>query len=833
MRWLRRILVVLLVLVVAGAGFMLWTVRRSFPQVNGEIGVDGLHEPVTIHRDRWGIPHIMATSDHDLFFAQGFVHAQERFWQMDFWRHIGSGRLSEMFGESQVETDKFLRSLGFADLARQELATMPDEHRQVLQWYADGVNAYIAGRSGPEISLEYAVLGLQNSGYEIELWDPIHTLTWAKLMSWDLSGNMYEEIERAELSTVVAPERLDEIMPPYPEDRPVIVETSAAGSGDDAAGAALPAGSIPVLRNTADLARALHEVTGGGFAGIGSNSWVVDGTRTATGEPILANDTHLAIQMPAIWFINGLHCPLTGPECSYRATGLSFAGAPGVIVGHNGHHAWGVTTQMVDTQDLYVERVNPDDPGQYEVDGEWVDFETRTETIAVAGGDDVTFEVRSTRHGPVISGTYLDEGAFDGSGVVEVPDEYVVALAWETLRPSTIFEAILGIGRARTYPEFRDALAGWDIAAQNVIYADIDGNIAYHSTGRVPVRAGHDGRVPVPGWTTGYDWIDTVPTDTLPSLFNPDTGMIVTANNPVTRPGSTPHFGQSSNRGMRAARIIDVLETSATVDAEAMRRLQMDTFDSFAAEMVPRLLEVDSDDPGVLRIQELLRHWADSSAPFGAEGDSAGAAAWMATWRHILLAGFADELGEDRLPDGEDRWALAVSRLMDQPDNEWWDDVTTPEVETRDDILIAAMSEASSELTAAMGDNPGSWSWGRLHVARFRNQSLGESGIGPIEWLFNRTAPRRVGGSSTLVNAIGWNPAVGYEVDWIPSFRMVVDLADLRRSSLLHSTGQSGHAFHPHYDDMIEPWVEGVQAPMLWHADDIERAARSTLTLTP
>jgi penicillin amidase len=835
MRWVRRILGLLLVLVLVGAGFMLWTIRRSFPKVDGEMRVEGLQAPVTVHRDQWGVPHIFATSDHDLFFAQGFVHAQERFWQMDFWRHIGSGRLSEMFGESQVETDMFLRSMGFAHLAEQELATMPESHRQRLQWYADGVNAYIDGRSGAEISLEYAILGLQNSGYEIEPWTPIHTLTWAKLMSWDLSGNLREELERIRLSRIVAPERLAEILPPYPEERPVIVEEWDSGqdaTGDDAS-AALPEGSVPVLLEAAERAGALWALTGGGFAGIGSNSWVVDGTRTVTGKPILANDPHLSIQMPSIWFMNGLHCPLQNPDCSYEAIGFSFAGAPGVIIGHNGHHAWGFTTEMLDTQDLFVEKVDPGDPTRYEANGEWVPFERRTETIQVAGGEPVTFEVLSTRHGPVISGMLVDADELDDNRVVETPERYVVALAWETLKPSTVFEAILGLGEARDYPSFREAVSRWDIAAQNIVYADVDGNIAYHATGRIPIRARGDGTVPVPGWTGEYEWVGNVPFEDLPSLFNPPRGWIVTANNPVIRPDALPYFGESSNRGARAARIIDLLETAGPVDVDDMRRFQMDTFDIWAAEMVPRLLEVSTDDSAALEIQRVLGEWARSSQPFSATGDSAGAAAWMATWRHILIRAFADELGEDQLPDGEDRWSLAIRGLMDEPDNPWWDDISTPGTETRDVILVRAMADAYEELTGLMGKDTSRWAWGKIHVAEFRNQSLGESGIGPIEWLFNRSAPKRVGGSSTLVNAVGWNPAVGYEVDWIPSMRMVIDLADFGRSTAMHSTGQSGHAFHPHYDDMIEAWTDGRAMELLWDPSDIERAARETLTLRP
>lgn len=829
MRWLKRILLTLVVLLLAASGFVAWTVRRSFPQVDGELSVAGLERPVSIHRDSWGVPHIFGETDHDIFFAQGFVHAQERFWQMDFWRHIGSGRLSEMFGPGQMETDIFLRSLGFAAIAERELELMPAADRQVLEWYADGVNAYISGRSGAEISLEYAVLGLQNSSYEIEPWNPVHTLTWAKLMSWDLSANLGDEIDRAILARTISADRLAELYPPYPEDRPVIVE----GTGEESpeTGPPAPAAAVPSLRHVRDLVARLNGVTGGGFDGIGSNSWVVDGTLTATGAPILANDTHLAIQMPAIWFQNGLHC--TRADCTYSATGLSFAGAPGVVVGHNGHHAWGVTTQAVDTQDVFIERVNPDNPGQYEVEGEWVDFAARTETIRVAGGDDRSFEVLTSRHGPVISGSYVDEGAFDGSPITELPDSYALALAWQTLEPSTLVEALLGIGRAQTYEEFKAAASKWDIAAQNIVYADVDGNIAYHSTGEIPVRNAGDGTAPVPGWTTEYDWVGVVPSEDLPSILNPESGMIVTANNPVIRPGSLPEMGRTANQGMRASRIIAMLSSGSSIDTEDMRRFQTDTFDELAASLVPLLVEVESDNPGVLRIQELLQHWSAGAAPFGAEGDSAGAAAWMATWRHILLGTFWDDLGEEHLPWGGDRWAQVVANLVEDPESGWWDDKTTAEVELRDDILAQSMDEAASELTTRMGDNPGSWTWGRLHVAHFDNQSLGESGIGPIEWLFNRTAPHRVGGSSTLVNAVGWDVSAGYEVDWIPSFRMVVDLGNLGRSTMLHSTGQSGHAFHHHYDDMIEPWVDGVQAPLLWRRETIEDEARSTLTLFP
>lgn len=831
MRWLKRIGVVLVVVVLVAGAFGVWTVRRSFPQVSGELRVPGLEAPVTVYRDDWGIPHFYATTTHDLFFAQGFVHAQERFWQMDFWRHIGAGRLSELFGESQVDTDVFLRSLGFTEIARQELAMMDLERRSILESYADGVNAYLAERDGAALSLEYAVLGLQNQGYEVEPWHPLHTLTWAKVMSWDLGANLRDEIDRVVFGRYLSATQVEELYPPYPDDAPVIVAEDSSGGAT--VPATLPEDAFAALSRARAAVVRLDELTGGGFEGIGSNSWVVSGSRTTTGDPILANDTHLAIQMPAIWFVNGLHCVEVGPECPDDIAGLSFAGAPGVVVGHNGRLAWGVTNQAVDTQDLFVERVDPDDPTRYEVDGEWVEFERRSETIRVAGGEDVVFDVLGTRHGPVISDTLLEPGELEGSSALELPDGYVVALAWQSLEPSTVFEALLEMGRAENHQSFREALELWDIAPQNVVYADVVGNIAYHSTGEIPIRAAGDGRYPVPGWSGEYDWVGLVPFEDLPRVFNPDAGLVVAANNPVLRPGSEPYFGETTNRGYRAERIASLLENAGELDPAAMRRIQMDTFDVVAARVVPLLLEMENSDEGVLAIQGTLRDWASGVDAFSASGESAGAAAWMATWRHLLAGVFADDVPEDLWPSGGDRWALAVTRLLEEPESPWWDHGPTPAVETRDDVLVGAMRAAHSELVGLMGASPSSWSWGRLHVARFANQSFGVSGIGPVEWLFNRSAPRRVGGSSTLVNAVGWDASVGYEVDWIPSFRLVVDLGDLGRSTVMHSTGQSGHAFHHHYDDMIEAWADGVQAPLHWTRAAVENAARTTLRLLP
>ncbi len=831
MRWVRRILVVLLVLGVAIGVFGFFMIRRSFPQTDGQIEVAGLGNQVEVVRDVDGVPHIYASTTQDLFFAQGYTHAQDRFWQMDFWRHVGAGRLAEMFGEDQVETDMFLRSLDFTGIAEQELDEMPAEHRGILEAYAAGVNAYLEEHSPSQISLEYAILPLQNSGYEIEPWTPVHSLTWAKVMSWDLSWNLLQEIDRATLSASLPLDRIAQLYPAYPEGTPVIVPSEQAAGTRRVVTAYSPE-QLQVLAMAADKARAVWERTGGGFSGIGSNNWVVGGSRTESGMPILANDPHLAIQMPSIWYLNGLHCTTSGPECPYQVAGYSFAGIPGVVIGHNDQIAWGVTNEAVDTQDLFIEKINPDNPHQYEYEDEWVDAEVRRETIRVAGGEDVGFEVMVTMHGPIISDTYFEEPPFQGS-TLDLPEPFAVSLAWQSLQPSTLVEAIIGLNQAGNYEEFRAAASRWDIAAQNLVYADIEGNIAYQATGEIPIRVGHDGSWPVPGWTDDFQFSNgLVPFEDLPRMFNPPRGYVATANNRVIA-GGDPFFSVDSDLGYRAARIEEMLEMSGDYSVASGQAMQMDNRDGGADNLMPHLLRVESESEAVLAMQEVLTPWSEGEDPFQSAPTSPGAAAYQATWVHLLALTFHDELPEDSWPEGGSRWFEVVAALLESPDDIWWDDTSTSEVEDRDAILVMAMSEAHAELTERLGGDPAGWEWARLHKANFENQTFGQSGIAPIEWLFNRAAPTRLGGGADLVNAVGFYPPVGYEVDWVPSMRMVVDLADLSASTVIHTTGQSGHAFHEHYADMIDDWSDGIQRPLRWTREQVDAGAEGLLVLTP
>lgn len=845
-RGLIGLIVLALVLAAGGAyyfkGHLPNTVApRSFPQTEGEIALEGLDGQVDIYRDPMGVPHIYASTRNDLFFAQGYVHAQERFWQMDTWRHIGSGTLSEMFGGSQVETDAFLRTLGWRRTAELEYTRLGDEERAIIDAYTKGVNAYIKDRGATALSLEYAILGLLSPDYVIEPWTPVHSLTWGKAMAWDLRGNMDDEIERAVLLKTFTPEQVAELFPAYPSDHPSIVNRLGEGTSSNASAPAaafeIPDETLAVLGHNVSL---LEHALGPAADGIGSNSWAVSGSLTSTGMPLLANDPHLGIQMPSIWYQAHLECRPKTDACPYNVAGFTFAGVPGVVIGHNERIAWGVTNLGPDVMDLYIEKVNPEDPDQYEVNGEWVDFETRTETIDVVGGEPVEITVRSTRHGPVISGVFgplKDENTADDPEFVpfreragiELPEQYVIALKWTALEPSTPFEAIWGFNKAGSWDEFRDAARQFHVPAQNLLYADVDGNIGYQTPGDIPIRARGDGTVPVPGWTDEYEWTGLIPFEELPFVLNPEEGYIVTANNRSHPPDYAYLITRDWDHGFRARRIVDMLESAPVgMDVSYMQVMQADSFNANGPVFVPLLtgMNYKAATPTDAIALDILQKW-----DFQNSVDSSGAAVFSAFWRHLMKNTFHDQLPERYWPSGGGRWFEVLRNAG--PDSFWWDDVTTTEaVESRDDILRKSFVEGVAELEGLLGNDPGAWRWGDLHTATFRNGTLGESGIGLIEALFNR-GPFPTGGGSSIVNATGWDAAWGYEVTNVPSMRMIVDLGDLNISLTVHTTGQSGHAYHEHYMDMAETWARVEYYPMRWDANSVAAQAEGYLVLVP
>lgn len=840
----------LVIALVVGAGLAFSGVRRPFPQTGGEITIAGLSGPVEVIRDERGVPQIFADTADDLAMAQGFVHAQDRFFEMDLRRHITAGRLSELVGSAGIETDKVVRTLGWRRVAEQELPLLEPRTRRLLQAYADGVNAYLGSKASPSaMAFEYVVLGQQVGSISVEEWTPVDSLAWLKAMAWDLKGNYADELTRARLAGRMNAAQIQELFPPHDyEARPPILSAE-----EWAPSAAAPDGSVALDELAPDLGdvdrveaafrtvqaalEAVPQLVGSGD-GVGSNSWAVTGSKSSTGQAILANDPHLGVGIPGIFYQVGLHCRAVSERCPFNVGGYSFAGLPGVIIGHNDHIAWGLTTLRADVADLYLHRLRDE---EYLRDGAYVPLETRTERIRVAGGTDQEIVIRQAAQGPLLSDVIPAVAEAGGTAPVQgqdVRERYAVALAWTGLIPGNTADALIAINAATNFDEFRAAAEKFAVPSQNLIYADVDGNIGYQAPGQIPIRTSAiqgapPGYWPAPGWDSRFDWRGFVPFDQLPWAYNPGSDFIVAANQPVTE-SVQPFITSEHDHGYRSTRIRDMITAADTLSPDDMREMQMDSLNTFAPTLVNTLLQIDtSDDPFTAEGQRLLVDW-DYMTPADSSPAGAAAAFYNAVWRNLLALLFDDELPRDLWVSGNAQHQAAVTELLRRPDSLWWDNKQTPGVtEERDEILRQALQAARLELTRQLGKDPGTWDWGKLHTLTFEHPVLGgETVPSPIRWLVNR-GPYAMPGGSSIVNANGWDASAGYEVNWGPAMRMVVDLSDLNSSTWVNQTGQSGHPYHAHYDDQIDAWVAGEQFPWPHSEDAVREAASETLILTP
>ncbi len=848
---LRRIAIAvsaaLALLLVVGTVTAVWSVRRSFPQTEGEVSLPGLTSQVRVLRDDYGVPQIYADTSEDLFYAQGFVQAQDRFFEMDFRRHATAGRLAEMFGPDALETDMFVRTMGWREVAEREFALLDADTRRYLEAFSAGVNAYLEDRRPSEISLEYTVLGLGGLDYTPEEWTPVDSLAWLKAMAWDLRSNMQDEVDRTLASEVLADGEITELYPAYPmqQHRPV-VQSGAVVDGEfqeDAPSttsrrpnrAAFSPQVIDALDRVRRLSDGLPQLLGTG-PGIGSNAWAVSGRRTSTGQPLLANDPHLGPTMPGIWYQMGLHCNDVGPQCPFDVSGYTFAGMPGVIIGHNQRIAWGFTNLAADVSDLYIERIRGD---TYRYGDRNLPLQTRRETIRVTGGDDYEIPVRSTRHGPLISDVDGQLQEVAGLGAERMPgppgraepgkSELALALKWTALEPRPTADAIFGLNAAQDWNDFRAAARDFAVPSQNMVYADVEGHIGYQAPGVIPVRRAGTGDWPVPGWDPAYDWAeDPVPFRALPNELDPKEGYVVTANQAVVDSAYPYYLGDSWSYGYRSQRLVDLIEDELSLTVDDMAAMQTDSRNGNAATLVPYLLDVNLPQRYVRQGQRVLGDW-----DLRQQQDSAGAAFFNVVWRNLLEKTFHDQLPRTVWPDGSDRWFEVMRGLLEDPRSRWWDNVRTEDIqETRDDVIIEAMTEARYEMTRRQARDPQLWTWGHLHQLELVHETLGTSGIGIVEALFNR-GPYEVGGGESVVNATGWTAPEGYAVDWAPSMRMVASLGDLDESRWINLTGSSGHAFNQHYKDQFALWREGETIPWAFTRRAVEASSGEELLLVP
>jgi penicillin amidase len=827
---LFTILVLLIVIVVLAAGGTgVYLVRKDFPQTDGTLQVSGLQARVDVIRDKYGVPHIYASNDHDLFFAQGYVHAQDRFWQMEFWRRVGAGRLSEILGPSTASTDRYLRTLGLMRAAQTEAGQLGPEERAVLEAYAAGVNAYLSTHKD-NLGLEFTLLQANGVKFDPEPWTPYNSLTWLKMMAYDLGGNMDQELLRAQLLKALGPDKLAELIPPvYPTGMPVILPPSGALRD-------LRAGEL--LRQS-QAQRALLGMDG---EGLGSNNWVIAGSRSTTGKPLLANDPHLGMQMPAIWYEVDMQCVELTADCKNRFTGFSFAGVPGVIIGHNDRIAWGLTNVGPDVQDLYVEDVQGDAvkfkgalvplkivEEIIKVKGQLPDTyrptPNETSTYDEAGGmTTITLKVRIVpHHGPLMSDVDPDLAAAGPA----------LSLKWTALEPGKVANTLVLLDRAQNWDDFRKALAPFQAPSQNFIYADVDGHIGWQVPGQIPIRpAGCDGRMPAPG-DGSCEWQGFVPYDDLPRSYDPPQAYIATANNAPYGPGYKYVLGYDWDFGYRAERIVEMITAQPKLSLDDLATIQFDSKDLLAAELIPQLTNVKPADPKAQQALEAMRNW-----DFQARRDRVGAMVWASFYRHMLIDTYGDELGQDLSKAYLGTSALnrlVLSRTYADPQSPWWDDTATAGVtETREQIVERALNDTVQELTEKLGPDTTGWTWGKLHTITFENQSLGQSNAlgGLLKMLLNR-GPSPVDGGSSIVNAASWSFWSPYTMRSGASMRMLVDLSNLANSRSVFTTGQSGHPYNPHYDDFTALWANGQTHPQLFDRAAVEQNAEGRLVLVP
>jgi penicillin amidase len=781
--WLGGLVVVALGAAGVAGGAALWRVRSPWPQTGGELEVVGLHAPVTVWRDARGVPSLSATDEHDLFFAQGFVHAQDRLWQMQLGRMFARGELAAAFGEAALDADRMVWTLGLPLAAARSEQRLDPETRAALQAYAEGVNAYL--HSGASLPVEFAVLGVQP-----DPWRVTDSLLVGEAIAMGLGQNASTEVLRLRVAAQLGPDGVAALLPDYPARYPVVVPTAQAGEPPPP----LP-GAVPKL----------------GHPGAGSNAFVVAGSRTATGQPILANDTHLALSAPSIWYENALY------GGSYAVTGFSLPGAPFVAIGHNGSVAWGLTSLVSDAQDLYLEHL--DEAGRYEAEGQWLPLEVEVHTLAVAGADPVEHQVRLTRHGPLANQALY--------GAASLPP---LALRSQTREGSTLMRAMATMDRARDWPSFVEALRDWDRPGVNFVYADTAGNIGYHAAGRIPIRApGDTGQWPVEGWTADHEWAGFIPFDELPQALNPPAGFLVSANNRVVGEDYPYTITHDWGDPFRAARLTEQLAAHGRLTLEDAARLQRDTYSVQADELLPYLLAARPEDPLEREALASLEGWDRRF-----ETDNVAALVYFAWSWKLVPAILADELGEPLMADLDPivRIQTDLAGLLVRTEDPLFDDVRTDAREDRDAIVARALTEATTWLRQTRGDEVERWTWGSLHRVGFQHQPLGQSGIPPLDWLVN-PPPVPVPGEALAPNASAWDGMRPFAVTFGPATRFVADLGDLSRSRSATPLGQSGHLFHPHSQDQLDAWVEADTFPMPLGPSGAAAAAVEILTLKP
>ena len=801
MRFLLRLGGVLFVLLLLCAGAAYGYLRLSLPKVEGEIQLAGLGGQVDVQRDRYGIPHIFAKSLEDAVFGLGFVHAQDRLWQMELNRRLAAGRMAEILGPAALETDRFLRTLGVRRAAEANLRQIEPETRKLLAAYAAGVNAFLA--TDPVLPIEFILTGAHP-----EPWTAIDSAAWIKMMAWDLGGNWRSELLRMRLAKTLPLARIHQFVSPYPGEPPPQI-------------ADLKTLYAPLEREGVQLAeeaeQLLASAPGGAEGALGSNNWVVAGAHTASGKPLLANDPHLGLTAPPVWYFAHLSAP------GVNVIGATLPGVPAVVLGRNDRIAWGFTNTGPDVQDLFIEKL--DSAGNYLTPDGPRAFARIEETIKVKGASDEKLQIRISRHGPVIS----DVSRLAQS---EAPRGYVLAFSWTALaEDDRTLQAAHRIARANDWSQFLAAARDFHVPQQNMVFADIDGNIGFIAAGRVPLRKPENdlkGLAPAPGWDARYDWAGWVPFDELPQAYNPASGRLWTANEKITPPGYAHLISSEWAPPFRANRIAELLLATPKHSVASFARIQADVVSLPMRAALPRLLETKPRSEEARKALESLRGWDGTMAADRPEP----VIAW-AWWRELTRALYSDELGGVFRAQWSPRAVFVSHVLARSGDHErWCDDTRTPGVETCDDLLAISLDQALKDLRERFGNDMTAWRWGAAHYARHEHRPFGRQPL-LAPW-FDIRVPTPGDGYTVNAGRLDFfDEQRPFANRHAASLRAIYDLADLEKSVFIHSGGQSGNVLSPHYSSFTKAWAKGEYVPMVSARAVLDAQSHRRLRLVP
>lgn len=777
-----------LLLIAACIGGWLW-LRSSLPRTDGVLDTAAVAAPVDVLRDANAVPHIFAVTPEDAYAALGFVHAQDRLWQMETMRRLGAGRLSEIFGRVTVRLDRYSRTLGLYRLAEAQVARLQPDERRLLDAYARGVNAFLREHSGA-LPPEFVLMR-----HEPEAWRPADSLVWAKIMAMRLSRNWRTELLRWRMSTTLTDDQISELWP----------------SDDDGAPITFTDGLRAAARPLNELAANIPDAF---TAADASNAWVVSGKRTDTGKPILANDPHLGFDAPILWYLVHVEAP------GLSLTGATVPGVPLLILGHNGRIAWGMTTTGGDIEDLFFEKPDPEDPDRYLTPDGAVPYGRRTETIRVRDGEAVTLELRSTGHGPVITDLVAERG--DGKEGGSLP---VIALASTALHEEDdTARALLGINRASDWPEFVEATRHFGAPQQNIFFADTAGGIGMTSPARLPIRRSGNGLVPASGADAVHEWTGYVPFESLPRTHNPPAGIVVNANNRLVGAGYPYLITRDWDTSWRARRLEEVFARTPRHTIDGAAAMQMDSVSTAARALVPFLLRAPAPSPRAKAAITLMGDW-----DFRMRHERPEPLIYAAWARQLMKAIAADELGLHFADYGRVRPGFLLAALT--RNRHWCDDVTTEAAERCDEQIGRALEAALDEIQTRVDTDTTRWRWGALHEADFAHRIFSRI---PIVGDLVRMAIATDGGDHTVNRGqTAGGGARPYRHAHGAGLRAVYDLSDLSRSRFSIATGQSGNPFSPHYRDQIERWRDGGSIPIAPDREGAERRATARLVLRP